>query len=142
MPFSEVEMSYGSTLSYSTTAAGSYTAVAGVRSVEWRGSRPSANATALADVATVYKRKRRDPGTLSCEARYEKTAYDFLHDTHVAGTELYWKVTTGAGAVLGPFFGHIMELGFIVPEDEVISYPLSIQCSGGGTTPDTFTPNA
>lgn len=133
MPFSEIEMSPGSSLSYSTTFGGAYTTAVGVRSIRWAGSRPSANVSALADLSTVKKRKRRDPGTITTDNIFQKTQYDALFDIHLAGTEYYWKITTAGGSVLGPFFGHISEFGLDIPEDDPDTFPMTIECSGGGT---------
>lgn len=140
MPFSEITMSVGASLSYSTTAGGSYTTAVGVRTIRWAGSRPSANVSALADTSMVYKRKRRDPGTLTCDCIYQKTQYNALFDIHLAGTEYYWKITGADASVLGPFFGHISEFGLDIPEDDPLTFPLTIQASGGGTATEDFIP--
>lgn len=133
-------MSYGSTLSYSTTSGGSYTTLGGVKNVTWAGKKPSADVSALEDTTIVRLPKRTDFGTISGSGLFRKTQFNIMYTAWGANTFYYWKITTAGGSVFGPFYGNISDLTLDVPDDEVVMSPFSIECSGVTGSSPTFTP--
>lgn len=135
-------MSVGSTLSMADTAGGSYTVVAGVRNVRWRGTAGSANASALADEIVIKLPKRKDFGDLSCGCFFDKTQFNTLYDLWYSRAKKYFRITTADGSVLGPLYGFVAELGQDVPDNDPIASDLVIAVSGDGSTPPDFVPAA
>lgn len=138
----EITMSVGGALKMSTTYNGTFTAIAGVRSVDWKGKRGSSDASALADAVMVKKGKgRRDPGTLTGTIIYSKTQFSALFTLHTAGTFNWFQVVGADGSILGPLYGHFSSLGLKLPEDDPLENDFEIDC-GASAHQETFTPSS
>ncbi len=137
----ETTMSVGASLLYATTVGGSYTAVTGVRNIDWAGKRGSSDASALVNTVMIKKPKgRRDPGTITFDAIYGKTQYATLYALHNAGTIGFFKISLPDGSILGPYAGHFTAFGLKVPEDDPVTVPAEIDLTGGQSADGTFTP--
>lgn len=136
--------SFDTILSYGAAGGGGgYTELVGVRNI----SAPKAKVTmskatklrstsARAEVVAGFV----DEGGFSCELLFDKTVQNAMRGFLRAKKS--WKITFPDGAngnvdgstLLGD--GFISEIGVEVPEDDVISVPVSFQATG----PWTFTP--
>jgi hypothetical protein len=135
----EITMSQGATLTVSTTIGGVYTAVGGVQTIKWKGKRGTSDVSVLADLQMRKKPKGRgDPGEITVGLQYGRTQFNTLFGYFHAGTQVFWKINTAEASVLGPFFGHIIDMEEDVPSDDPITSPITIDCSNEGS--ETFAP--
>lgn len=140
MASSETTMSYGSSLSYSTTAGGSYTTVGGVKNVKTSFKRPVANVSALEDLEDVFLPKRKTFDPVTADGLFRKTQFAILFAAQQAATKYYWKITFADASTLGPIYGFISGLDVDIPDDEAIMSPFTIQPSSVSGNTTAFTP--
>lgn len=137
----EVTASVGGSLTMSSTVGGSYTTVAGVKTIKFTSKRDSSDASALANTVTIKKPKgRRDNGTISMDIVYGKTQYATLYALHVAGTIAFFKIVLADGSVSGPWAGHFSAYGLELPDNDIVMVPAEIDLTGGQSADGGFTP--